>query len=215
MAVRELVWDMDGTLLDSSAAVTGAFIQAVGRLGGPDVNADLVVASYALGTPEVILAHLLGRELGPGDAGAYYEALEATSVRAFPGGADVLAALRARHRAVAVFTGASSRAAGILLSSAGIVADVLVAGDSVKRPKPAGDGLVLAARQLGVTTAELAYIGDSPLDLRAATAAGSLGAAAAWGHQYDPAQPAACTLTAPGQALALLGRVHADSPDAG
>ncbi len=206
MVVSELVWDMDGTLLDSTQAVPAAFIAAVRDLGGPSLDATQVVDSYPRGTPEVILAHLLGRDLRPGEAECYYEALEGVSVRPYPGVQDALARLRALGRVVAVFTGASTRAAAMLLRSAGVLPDVLIGGDQVRRPKPAGDGLVLAAGRLSVTAAELAYIGDSPLDLRAAAAAGSLGAAAAWGHQFDPAEPAACTLASPGQAVTLLGR---------
>ena len=72
-------------------------------------------------------------------------------------------------------------------------------------PKPAGDGLLLAARRLGIAASALAYIGDAPNDLRAAAGAvGSLSAAAAWGHQYDAAVPADVTLATPGDALALL-----------
>ena len=103
-----------------------------------------------------------------------------------------------------VFTGASSRAATILLRAAGIAVDVLVGGDEVTRPKPAADGLLLTARRLGVAPGDLAYIGDAPIDLRAATAAGGIGAAAAWGHQYERAEPADITLATPAEALALL-----------
>ncbi|MFE3414894.1 HAD family hydrolase [Streptomyces mirabilis] len=85
----------------------------------------------------------------------------------------MLDTLRESGRPVAVFTGASSRAAAMLLRAAGLDIDVLIGGDHVQRPKPAGDGLLLAAEQLGVAPAALAYIGDSPLDLRAAATAGS------------------------------------------
>src|SRR5580700_8033787 len=61
MTARALVWDMDGTLLDSAAAVPAAFAAALIRIGGPVVSAAEVVAAYPLGTPEVILARLAGR----------------------------------------------------------------------------------------------------------------------------------------------------------
>jgi phosphoglycolate phosphatase-like HAD superfamily hydrolase len=64
--------------------------------------------------------------------------------------------------------------------------------------------VLLAADRLGVPAAEIAYIGDSPLDLRAAVAAGSTSAAAAWGHQYNAAEAADYTLATPRQALQLL-----------
>ncbi|MET9914189.1 HAD-IA family hydrolase [Streptomyces sp. NPDC006476] len=208
MTTRELVWDMDGTLLNSTVVVPTAFVAAVRELGGPSVGPEQVVASYHLGTPEVILTHLVGRELALDETEVYYSKLKGVEVAPYSGVAHVLDTLRESGRAVAVFTGASSRAAAMLLKAAGLRVDVLIGGDHVQRPKPAGDGLVLAAENLGVSPADLAYIGDSPLDLRAAAAAGSRGAAAAWGHQHDGAEPSDVTLTRPEEALALLSGGH-------
>jgi HAD superfamily hydrolase (TIGR01509 family) len=201
----QLVWDMDGTLLDSGVAVPAAYVAAVGQLGGPAVTAAQVVSRYWIGTPEKILADLLGRDVEPAEAEVYYGMLAEAKLAQYPDVADVLATLRARGQPVAIFTGTSSRAAAILLTSVGLHADVVIGGDLVQRPKPAGDGLVLVANRLGVPASSLAYVGDAPNDLRAARAAGSLAAAAAWGHQYDPAEPADVTLAAPGEALDLLG----------
>jgi HAD superfamily hydrolase (TIGR01509 family) len=203
-AVRQLVWDMDGTLLDSSVVVPAAYLAAVRRLGGPDLTPAQVVESYSVGTPEMLLAHLLGRKLAAGEPEAYYDQLSAVTARAYPGVEEVLTALRVRGHRVAVFTGASSRAATMLLATAGIAVDVLVGGDEVARPKPAADGLLLMGRRLGIAASDLAYIGDAPNDLRAATAAGGIGVAASWGHQYQSSGPADVTLAAPAEALALL-----------
>jgi HAD superfamily hydrolase (TIGR01509 family) len=200
----QIVWDMDGTLLDSSVAVPAAYVSAVRQLGGPELTPAQVVASYTVGHPEVLLAHLLGRDLAAGESEAYYGELSKARVQAYPGVAAVLAALRARGHRIAVFTGASSRAAGMLLAVAGVAVDMLVGGDEVPRPKPAGDGLLLAAQRLGVAPGDLAYIGDAPVDLRAAAAVGGISAAAAWGHQYQPAEAADVTLAAPAEALTLL-----------
>jgi HAD superfamily hydrolase (TIGR01509 family) len=205
VAVRQLVWDMDGTLLDSSSVVPAAFVATIAQLGGPPVTADEIVASYARGPAETILAHLIGRELTAAEHDVYYRELAGVAVTAYAGVLDVLGALRARGHAIAVFTGASKRAAAMLLASAGVSVDVLVGGDEAGRPKPAPDGVLLVADRLGVPAAEIAYIGDSPLDLRAAVAAGSTSAAAAWGHQYNAAEAADYTLATPRQALQLLG----------
>jgi HAD superfamily hydrolase (TIGR01509 family) len=199
-----LIWDMDGTLLDSSAAVPAAYAAALVRIGGPVVTAADVIAAYPLGPPEVILEHLAGRPLTAQETEAYYRELAAVSVRPYPGVADVVARLRAHGAPLAVFTGASTRAALTLLASAGLAADVLVGGDQIGRPKPAPDGLLLVAGRLGAKPEDLAYIGDAPVDLRAARAAGSHAAAAAWGHLYDPAEPADSVLAAPADALRLL-----------
>jgi HAD superfamily hydrolase (TIGR01509 family) len=202
--VRCLVWDMDGTLLDSGVAVPAAYVAAVRALGGPAITPELVVAAYPVGPPEVLLAHLLGRDLAAGDAEAYYAELTGAVVPAYPGVRDVLAALRERGQPVAVFTGASRRAASMLLAAAGLEVTVLTGGEEVGHPKPAADGLLLTARRLGVAPADIGYIGDAPNDMRAARAAGSVSLAAAWGHQYDPAEPADRRLARPADALALL-----------
>jgi phosphoglycolate phosphatase len=201
---RQLVWDMDGTLLDSAVAVPAAYVAAVERLGGPSVRPDQVVGSYSVGPSAVLLAHLLGRELRDGELEVYYSELAGATVCPYPGIDEVICALKAAGHPVAVFTGASRTAAHLLLSAAGIAADVLVGGDEVARPKPAPDGLLLVAQRLGTAPGELAYIGDAPNDLRAATAAGALSAAAAWGHQYDSAVAADVTLARPASALELV-----------
>ncbi|MEV6162230.1 HAD family hydrolase [Streptomyces sp. NPDC052052] len=204
MTVEELIWDMDGTLLDTTTVVPAAFVRSVRTLGGPVIDANDVVGAYWRGTPEVILEHLVGRPLEGSETEVYYLELAGVEVAPYPGVADVFAALRARGRAVAVFTGNSSRAAEALLRSAGLHADVLIGGDHVSRPKPAPDGILLTAAELGTDPVHVAYIGDSPLDLRAAAAAGSRGAAAAWGHLCDQAEHADVVLSGPLQALDLL-----------
>jgi HAD superfamily hydrolase (TIGR01509 family) len=208
--VAQLVWDMDGTLLDSGVAVPAAYVAAAQQLDGLTVTEADVVARYWRGVPERILADLLGRELTPAETDVYYDQLALAEVVPYPEAADVLAALRARGHPVAIFTGTSSRAAAMLLASAGLDADVVIGGDLVRRPKPAGDGLMLAATRLGVQANALAYVGDAPNDLRAARAVGGLAAAAAWGHQYDPAEPADVTLATPSAALDLLAPVDGE-----
>lgn len=202
----QLVWDMDGTLLDSSFVVPDAFIAAVAELGVADVDRAQVVAAYSLGVPEVILQHLLGRDLEPDEPEAYYRRLLHASVAPYPGIPAALTELRSSGQVIAVFTGASTRAASTLLASAGIEVDLLVGGDSIQRPKPAPDGLLRVARQLQRDPADLAYVGDAPTDLRAAKAAGALSVAARWGHLYDSAEPADVTLAAPEDVRKLIAQ---------
>jgi HAD superfamily hydrolase (TIGR01509 family) len=200
----QLVWDMDGTLLDSEEVVPDAFIGAVAELQGPSVDRSMVIATYSLGVPEVIMAHLLGRTLEEGEAEAYYGRLADAQLSPYAGVVVVLDELRYRGHPIVIFTGSSTRAASMLLTSARIKVDLLIGGDQIDRPKPAPDGLRAVAARLNLDPTSMAYIGDAPTDLQAAKAAGVWSVAAGWGHLYNPEEPADITLATPEQALDFL-----------
>jgi HAD superfamily hydrolase (TIGR01509 family) len=195
---------MDGTILDTTQVVPDAFIGAVADLGGPALDRASVVAAYSLGVPEVILDHLLGRPLRAGEAECYYQRLGDVTVSPYEGISECLDALRSLGHPITVFTGASTRAARSLLSAAGIEVDILIGGDQIARAKPAPDGLMEAARRLHTPPNKLFYLGDAPVDLQAATAAGAHSVAIAWGHLYRPDTLADHTLHHPTDALHLL-----------
>jgi HAD superfamily hydrolase (TIGR01509 family) len=164
-----------------------------------------VEAAYPLGLPEVILAHLLGRSLREGEGDLYYRRLRTAKIRPYPGVREALAAMCGRWPS-GVFTGSSQAAATISISIAGLadLLPVVVGGDQVNRPKPAPDGILMACRRLGQPPADVAYVGDSPTDLLAARAAGTVAVAASWGYLYSAEAAADFTLTSPGQVHDLL-----------
>jgi phosphoglycolate phosphatase-like HAD superfamily hydrolase len=162
MTGPRIVWDMDGTLFDTTGVVPDAFVAAIADLGGPTIDRAEVVAAYSLGVPELILEHFLRRSLRSGEEEAYYRGLGGVRVSPYDGITDALADLRAAGQPITVFTGASTRAARSLLAAAGIEIDILIGGDQVAHPKPSPDGLVEAARQLDTTPDVLFYLGDAP-----------------------------------------------------
>lgn len=205
---RAVLWDMDGTLVDSSAIVPDAFIATVRGLGGPEMTREEVVTYYDAGAPHVMIAMMLGREPAE-ELGERYHATLAevgAGVRVHDGVAEALEALHGRGVPMGVFTGNSARAASILLEAAGLRRwfDVVVGGDEVARPKPAPDGVLRAAQELGVPPQECVYVGDSPLDVGAAQDAGAVPLAAGWGHLFD-AERAVTVLTSPVEVLDHLG----------
>lgn len=203
--VKQIVWDMDGTLIDSAMAVSEAFTAAIVELGGPSVTSADIIDAQFVGVPEVILAHFLGRKLRRGEEEAYYDRIKGLRLYPYPGVIDTLRALRARNLVIAVFTGASTRAALTICTAAEIDVDVLVASDQIAHPKPAPDGLLRIAEELSIVASDIAYVGDSPTDLQAARAAGCTAVAAAWGHLYDPDEETDVTASTPASVLSLLG----------
>jgi phosphoglycolate phosphatase/AHBA synthesis associated protein len=207
-ALLAVIWDMDGTLIDSTQVVTDAYIGTVAALGGPPTTAEAVVAAYPLGPPAILLGHLLGRATTPVDVAAYLTRLRAGAASAppYPGIEATLEGLRPRVQ-LGVFTGANHESAMILLEATGLAGHfgVVVGGDEVERVKPAPDGVLAACRALGVAPARAAYVGDSPSDLGAARASGAKAFAAAWGHLYRPEEPADHVLARPEELLEIVG----------
>jgi pyrophosphatase PpaX len=79
--------------------------------------------------------------------------------------------------------------------------ETVVGGDETERHKPEPEPLLLAAKRLGVSPQDCAYVGDSPFDIRAAKAAHMYPVAVTWGRIHDRAklaaeQPAAIVDTA-------------------
>ncbi|MFF0728425.1 HAD family hydrolase [Streptomyces sp. NPDC004134] len=183
--MRAVVFDMDGTLLDSVSTVSRAYADAIRSLGGPQVTPDEVVAGWHVGHTELVLAHFLGRACGPAGVERFHAYLDpaVAGLRPFPGIPALLDDLSDAGLRLGVFTAATRRVAASMLAAAGIDTrfEVVVAGDEVDRPKPAPDGLVLAARRLGVPAEATAYVGDAEVDLGCARAAGARGVHAAWG----------------------------------
>jgi HAD superfamily hydrolase (TIGR01509 family) len=206
-ALRAIVWDMDGTLIDSTTAVTDAYIAAITRMGGPSLTREAIVAAYSLGPPAVMLAHLLGRASTEADVEEYLACLRAGAAAAlpYPGIEATLERLRARVQ-LGVFTGANRAGAMILLEAAGLAGhfSVVVGGDEVEHQKPAPDGILLACKALAVEPASTAYVGDSPNDLEAARSSGARAFAAGWGHLYNPASPADLVLDRPEELLEMV-----------
>jgi HAD superfamily hydrolase (TIGR01549 family) len=209
--VSGIVFDMDGTLLDSLAVVANCYRQTVIEFGGPELTSDEVLAAFAIGPATVMLDSLIGRSVGADAVRAYESRLQDAKgdVRVYDQMLDSVEAL-ASQVPLGVFTAADTSAAELLLRATGLrpYLGPVVGADRVARPKPASDGLIAVCDRLGVPPDEVAYVGDGPSDVDVARGCGAVAVAAAWGHQYQDGRNADVTLHAPTELLGLLAPVE-------
>lgn len=177
--VAAVLFDMDGTLVDSDAAVDRSWTAWAVEYGiDPALPlaiatgypaADTVAKLLAGHAPETIAA-AAARQLA-----LEYEDL--TGVRATDGALDLIRILDRRAVPWAVVTSADLRLAKIRLGAAGIAPPVLVTSDDVARGKPDPAGYRSAAEQLGVECERCLVVEDSEPGVAAGRAAGAVVAA--------------------------------------
>jgi HAD superfamily hydrolase (TIGR01509 family) len=172
--VRAVLFDMDGTLVESDAAVERAWRAWAGEYDVPEHEA----LSLAHGHP----AESTARRLLPAlDDDAVLVAAQRqldlqyddlADVHATPGAHELLAVLGRQDLPWAVVTSADERLARARLGAAGIEPPVLVSVDDIGAGKPDPEGYLLAARRLGIAPAGCLVVEDSEPGLVAGRAAG-------------------------------------------
>ncbi|WP_231974043.1 HAD-IA family hydrolase [Pseudonocardia sp. HH130630-07] len=174
-----VLFDMDGTLVGSDAAVARTWA-AWGREYGVSPAA---LDAVEHGVPSDVTVRLLRPDLdGPAHAAAVarmldLECADLDDVHALPGAHELLAALDAAGVPWAVVTSAERRLAVARLTAAGIAAPVLVARDDIVRGKPDPEGYLAGAAALGVDPRRCLVVEDAEAGLAAGRAAGARTAA--------------------------------------
>jgi mannitol-1-/sugar-/sorbitol-6-phosphatase len=179
MDIAAVLFDMDGTLVTSDAAVERAWMTWAAEYG---VDGALAV-ELAHGRPsEPTVRKMLPDLDEPGVRAAVARQLELqytdlADVTAAPGAFELLDVLARRDLPWAVVTSADTRLAEARLGAAGITAPVLVSSDDVPVGKPDPAGYLRAARLLGVPAAQCLVVEDADAGLDAGRAAGAMTAA--------------------------------------
>lgn len=183
---RALLFDLDGTLVDSIELLLGAFRHAFSTTLGRVPDESRWIAG--IGTPLVAqMRGLVDDERDVERLIASYRAFQHEHhdrlVHPYHGTADVLAALRARGHPVGVVTSKGIELARRALAHTGLDAyiDALVGYEQCTRHKPEPEPVEVALDLLGYPPEEALFAGDSPHDIRAGNAAGVVTVAALWG----------------------------------
>ena len=195
-AVRAVLFDLDGTLVDTApdlVAAVNAVLDAEGRPPLPEAvlrplvskgGRALLARAFPDLPPEARDAHL------PAFLARYGEALAVHS-RPFAGIEALLGALEARGWRWGIVTNKPEGLARGVVEGMGWAArcGVLVGGDTLPVRKPDPAPLRLAAERLGVLPRHCVYVGDDARDIEAGRSAGMPTIAALWGYREPDERP--------------------------
>ena len=217
VAVQAVLFDLDGTLIDSAPDLAGAGNDmriARGLAPRPLSHFRPMVGAGARG--------MVGRafDVGPQDDTfaalrdeflQRYEARMTRETQVFPEMVPVLAALRTNRLPWGIVTNKASRFGEPLVRALGLdaAAAALVCGDTTAHAKPHPAPLLEAARRMAVAPTRCMYVGDDLRDVQAGRAAGMTTVIAGWGYlgvgEPIDAWAADHLLQTPAELLILLG----------
>ncbi len=173
--LRAVVFDLDGTLIDSMPLVLRAFAHALAPFR-PELTEEDIFLRLG-GPPERMLAELIGDKTGAGEALRRLEDFgfaNAHLVQPFPGMRDMLVDLRARGLKLAVWTGRDRATTETILCAHGLaeIFATVVCGDDRPTHKPHPGGLLEILKTLGVSPEETFFAGDADADVLGGAEAG-------------------------------------------
>jgi phosphoglycolate phosphatase len=195
--LKLVIFDCDGTLVDSQHMILTAMSQAYGTHGLALPERETLLSVIGLSLTEAFT------ELGKGDARfpvaslAEHYRLAFHAMRTpgspveplYPGAADAIAALARRDDVVlGIATGKSQRGVRLVLAHHGLIdhfITIKTADDAPSKPDP---GMVIAAmREAGVDAADTVVVGDTVYDIAMARAAGAAAIGVTWGYHRPEA----------------------------
>jgi len=184
-----VLFDLDGTLVDSGAIILASFQHAARTVLDREVPAGEILARVG-GTSLREQMRAIDPERVDDLVSVYREhnAPLAETLEAFEGILEVVEKLHDEGRRLGVVTAKRRESLDLALARIPLepYLDVIVASEDTDRHKPDPDPLLEALRRLRATPAEAAYVGDSPFDVRAAKAAGLFMVGVTWGRIHGP-----------------------------
>ena len=211
--MKAAIFDLDGTLAYTIDDIGAAVNRSLALRGYPTHETASYMLMVGNGFRNLVTVSLPKSardeatiEAVHAEAAAYYEEHCMDLTKPYPGVLELLAALRRAEVPLAVLSNKLQPATTKLVAGifpAGTF--ILVRGESSEFPrKPDPASALDAARRLGAVPEEVAYLGDSDVDMKTAKAAGMLALGAAWGFRGEAELRAAgadAVLAEPGEML--------------
>ena len=188
-AIRCVLFDLDGTLVDTAPDMVAALNRLRQSEGLPPMATELLRNQVSHGAIGLLAAGMPATDADTHERWRLnflelYEQNLCVNSRLFPGMAKVLDVIQAGNRSCGVVTNKPGWLARPLLETLGLSARLscLVPGDALKRKKPHPDPILRACELTGASPLESIYVGDAERDVQAARAANCPSVVARYGY---------------------------------
>ena len=183
-----VLFDLDGTLIDSTSMILASFQHATRTVLGRDIPPAEIFAVVGGPTLEAQMRSFSPERVD--ELVAVYRAHNTPlhqELELCAGMGDALATLKAEGRKLGIVTSKRRKTAQLALDRLGIehYFDTIVTSDDTATHKPSPEPVLLALERLGVEPGDAAYVGDSPYDVGSARAAGVFSVAVSWGGMHN------------------------------
>lgn len=208
-ALRLVMFDLDGTLVDSLPDLHASCAAMLQDLGHPAPSAEAVSTWVGNGARQLVARALSGsRTVNPTLTeaeietalalfNAHYRVMNGQYSRTYPGATELLSALHDASICTAIVTNKPLEFSETLCIQLALPCDLLLGGDSLSTMKPDPAPLHHCLHKFGVGHDEAVMVGDSVNDLAAAGAAGVAAVAVSYGYNHGlplPAEDAVCVI---------------------
>ncbi|KPD22565.1 MULTISPECIES: phosphoglycolate phosphatase [Idiomarina] len=194
--VKAVLFDLDGTLLDTAPDLGAALNAVCEQYERPAVTAEVFTPVASHGSRGLLKLAFddnythMETELRHAFLSAYKNNI-ATHTQPYPGVLELLAVLQRESIKVAIVTNKPERLTHLLLPHFPEfeAIEVVVSGDTLSVAKPSPEPLFYAAEKLGVEPTDCLYVGDAERDIEAGRNAGMVTVLAEYGYISNEDQP--------------------------